>query len=214
MAVDGGALRGSRVSTTVEAAARAAEDVGAVVLRRRLFDRFTRCQLRSIGADTCTANTADPLADIVEEILAADGIVFGTSAASLRPNLVTAALLERLASRFAGNCLAREAHGRLARLRPGKRLVIITATPPYGRLVPLLGRCGPAASVRQAFGRASVCSLAELVVVERHTVSPATDDGERQAALLGTRLAARLSEEVERKGVLTHPALTQGRLAL
>lgn len=214
VAVDGGALRGSRVSTTVEAAAQAAEDLGAVVLRRRLFDRFTRCQLRSIGAGTCAADAGDPLIDIVEEILTADGVVFGTSAASIRPNLVTAALLSRLGSRFAGNCLAREAHGRVARLRPGRRLVLITSTPPYGRIVPLLGRCGPAASVRHVFGRADVRTLGELVVVERHAVAPATDDGERQAAILGMRLAERLAQEVERRGVLTHPALTSGRLAL
>jgi hypothetical protein len=91
---------------------------------------------------------------------------------------------------------------------------VITATPPYGRIVPLLGRCGPAASVRQVFGKADVRTLGELVVVERHAVAPATDDGEAQAAVLGARLAERLAQEVERQGVLTHPALTNRRLAL
>jgi hypothetical protein len=213
VAIDGGALRGSRVSTTVEAAAAAAEDGGAVVLRRRLFDRFTRCQVGRL--DRPTARTSDdPLDDIVADILTADGVVFGTSAASLRPNLVTASLLERLSARFAGNCLAREAHGRVARLRPGRRLVVITATPPYGRIVPLLGKCGPGACVRQVFARADVRALGDLVVVERHAIAPPADDGEERAALLGARLAEQLAEEVERRGVLTHPALTRRRLAL
>ncbi len=199
VAVDASCRYGA-VSTSVEAAASAAEAAGASVQRIRLADLDVRyCTGCAMCRVTGTCKIDDDLPALAELIAQADGVIFGTDSYFRRPAENTKAVLDRLSGYFAANGqlrlpgMSNRDVPLAARAREARRAVIITACAAPEPLATFFGyTTGPVRELRSALGTGGIRTIGSLAVTDqwRH---PQTDQWERdRARSLGRILAGKI----------------------
>lgn len=169
IAIDGSARRGA-VSRSVETAARAAEVAGATVQRVHLHDLEVRyCTGCLMCRATGVCKIQDDLPALVERIVQADGVIFGTPSYLRKPDEATRAILDRIAGYFAASGQLR-LPGMSEReipsvpvARAAKRAVIITACGAPEPLATFFGyTTGPVRELRSALATGGIRTIGSL----------------------------------------------------
>ena len=199
VAIDASGARGV-VSQSVEEAARAAEIVGATVVRVRLTDLSVRsCTGCGMCRYTGACKIADDLPELAQQIADADGVIFGVSSYFRRPEVQTRAFMERITGFFPDDRqlqlpgLTRRDIPQVPAARAVKRAVIITACTAPEPLATFFGyTTGPIRELRQALDQGGIRTVGSLSLTggwTRHSF----DEWERdRASSLGRMLAGKV----------------------
>ena len=183
--------RNGLVSTSVETAARSAEEAGADVLRARLRELTIRT---CTGCGMChvsgVCKIADDLPALAREIAAADGVIFGTPSYFRHADDKVKAILDRLGGYFR---TADRDRSPLAGLPRVQRAVIITSCAAPEPLATFFGyTTGPIRELRGALGSGGFRTIGSLAVTDTWR-SPSVHSWERdKAASLGRVLAGKI----------------------
>ncbi len=188
LAIDAG-KRGSAVSRSVEASARAAEAAGASVTRvglAKLDIRFcTHCRFCS---STGTCKVDDDLPSLAALISSSDGVIFGTPGYFRHANEATQALLDRMGGYFAAQVQGAQTRA-CAR---GRSAVIITACSAPEPFAGFFGySTGPIRQLRSALGAAGLRTVGSLSVTDLW-LRPMDDVDAHKAQALGRLLVGRI----------------------
>ena len=164
VAIDAG-RRGSIVSRSVDLAARAAQNAGATVVRVHLNDldirRCLDCGICQLGGG---CKIKDDLAPLAQEILSAQGVIYGLPERLFGSDERTEMVVTRLAEYLEGASPA----SRLG--DPFKRAVFITATTLPVSISTFFGyRVGPLRRLRDAFGSGGFKTIGSLMMDGRST---------------------------------------------
>jgi hypothetical protein len=199
IALDASPIR-SVVSKSVEQTARAAEAVGAEVIRVRLSDlKIHSC----IGCGWCRLTGACKLEDhlpaLAEEIDRADGVIFGLPSYFRKPDAYTEAILARIARFFPDDrqlTLPGVSHRDVPPVpsaRAAKRAVIITACRAPEPLATFFGyTTGPIRELRDALDVGGIRTVGSLAITGGWIREP-FDEWERdKASSLGRMLAGKI----------------------
>lgn len=162
-AIDAG-TRSSAVSRSVEAAAQAAERVGAEVVRvnlSRLDVRYcTGCRFCRV---TGVCKVEDDLPALAELICDCEGVIIGTPGYFRHANERTQALLDRLGGYFATHPRGAGTHTSAR----GRSAVIITACSAPEPLAAFFGySTGPIRELREALSLAGIRTVGSLAVTD------------------------------------------------
>lgn len=187
------------VSRSVEQTARAAEDVGAEVVRVRL----AHLSIHScIGCGWCRYNGVckleDDIPNLAEEIDRADGVIFGLPGYFRKPDPNTEAVIARV-QRFFPEDRQMVLPGvdyepvPARRARAAKRAVIITACRTPEPLATFFGyTTGPIRELRRALNLGGIRTVGSLAIAGTWAREP-FDEWERdKAASLGRMLAGKV----------------------
>ncbi len=173
VAIDASRRKGV-VSSSVEAAALAAEACGAEVERVRLYDLEIRdCTGCLLCRPTGTCKIGDDLPALAVRIAEADSVIFGTPSYFRKADDATKAVLDRFAGYFAGDGQMRlpgmgpRDIPPTRRARDLKRAVIITACAAPEPLATFFGyTTGPVRELRQALGCGGIRTIGSLAVTD------------------------------------------------
>ena len=179
------------VSTSVETAARAAEDAGAQVVRVRLRDtRIRTCTGCGMCHVSGSCKIDDDLPELAHEIADADGVIFGTPSYFRQPDDPVKAIIDRLGGYFRSPGEARRAATGLPRVQ---RAIIITACIAPEPLATFFGyTTGPIRELRRALGSGGFRTIGSLAVTDTWR-RPSVHAWERdKAASLGRVLAGKI----------------------
>jgi hypothetical protein len=196
LAIDASPRRGV-VSLSVEAAARAAEAVGAEVEWVRLHDLDIRyCTGCNWCHTTGMCKTEDDLPALVRRISEADGVIFGTPSYFRRADDATQAVLDRVAGYFGDNGQLRLPGVNVTQTvtaRSVRRAVVITACSVPEPLATFFGySTGPIRQLRGALGAGGIKTVGSLSVASGWRTHP-FDEWERdKATSLGRLLVGKI----------------------
>jgi NADPH-dependent FMN reductase len=199
VAIDASPTRGV-ISLSVEEASRAAEDVGAEVVRIRLASQHI---LSCTGCGMCHLTGAckitDDLSEIAEQIDEADGVIFGLPSYFRKPDPNTQTILARVSRFFPDDHqltlpgVSRRDVPAVPSARAAKRAVIITACRAPEPLATFFGyTTGPIRELRGALDIGGIRTVGSLAITGGW-VRDAFDEWERdKASSLGRMLAGKI----------------------
>ena len=200
VAIDASPARGV-VSQSVEEAARAAEIAGATVVRVRLSDLSIRsCTGCGMCRYTGACKIPDDLPALAEEIVEADGVIFGVPSYFRRPEGQTKALMERIMRFFPDDRqlqlpgVTRKDVPQVPAARAVKRAVIITACTTPEPLATFFGyTTGPIRELRRALNEGGIRTVGSLSLTGGGWSRHSFDEWERdRASSLGRMLAGKI----------------------
>ena len=199
IAIDASPGRGV-VSLSVEATARAAEAAGAIVDRVRLCALDVHaCTGCGMCRYTGSCKIPDDLPAIVEQIEAADGVIFGLESYFRRPDATTQAVLDRVARFFPRNRqlelpgLGRRNVPQAPHVRAARRAVIITACAAPEPLATFFGyTSGPIRELRKALGSGGIRTVGSLALTGGWMRDSFDEWEQDKASSLGRMLAGKV----------------------